>query len=104
MTFYFFIKTIRTGKIVHSLLGGVFLGYLSLSWGGFNFTYMILPLVCGIMILLKKYTPNLLIAYVGVEGIGLLIYALYVKFPFTKFFTTIELGGIFYFSIFNLYN
>jgi dolichyl-diphosphooligosaccharide--protein glycosyltransferase len=100
MTFYFFIKTIRTGKIVNSFLGGLFLGYLALSWGGFNFTFMILPLVCGIIILLKKYTPNLLIAYVGVEGIGLLIYALSIKFPFGKFFTTLELGGIFYFSIF----
>ncbi|NHJ21176.1 MAG: hypothetical protein EAX91_09550 [Candidatus Lokiarchaeota archaeon] len=102
MTFYFFIKTIRTGKIVNSFLGGLFLGYLSLSWGGFNFTYMILPLVCGIIILLKKYTPNLLIAYVGTEGIGLLIYALSIKFPYGKFFTTLELGGIFYFSIFLL--
>ncbi|MFX0010869.1 MAG: STT3 domain-containing protein [Candidatus Hermodarchaeota archaeon] len=102
MTFYFFIKTVRTGKIVNSFLGGLFLGYLSLSWGGFNFTYMILPLVCGIIILLKKYTPNLLIAYVGTEGIGLLIYALSIKFPFGTFLTTLELGGIFYFSIFLL--
>jgi len=73
MTFYFFIKTIRTGKIVHSLLGGVFLGYLALSWGGFTFVYMILPLVCGIVILLKKYTSNLLIAYIGIEGVGMLL-------------------------------
>ncbi|MFX0074834.1 MAG: STT3 domain-containing protein [Candidatus Hermodarchaeota archaeon] len=100
MTFYFFIKTIRTGKIVHSFLGGLFLGYLALSWGGFNFVYLILPLVCGIMILLKKYTPNLLIAYIGIEGVGLLIYALTKSFPFHKFFTSIELGGIFYFLIF----
>ena len=100
MTFYFFIKTIRTGKIVHSLLGGVFLGYLALSWGGFNFVYLILPLVCGIVILLKKYTSNLLIAYVGIEGIGMLLYALSSTFPFSSFFTSIELGGIFYFGIF----
>jgi len=100
MTFYFFIKTVRTGKIVHTFLGGVFLGYLALSWGGFNFTFLIIPLVIGIMILLKKYTPNLLIAYVGIEGMGLLIYALSTKFPFRSFFTSIELGGIFYFSIF----
>lgn len=100
MTFYFFIKTIRTGKIVHSLLGGIFLGYLALSWGGFNFVYLILPLVCGIMILLKKYNPNILIAYIGIEGLGMLIYSLSIKFPFKSFFTTIELGAIFYFGIF----
>ncbi len=100
MTFYFFIKTIRTGKIVHSLLGGLFLGYLALSWGGFNFVYLILPLVCGIMILLKKYDSNLLIAYVGIEGMGILVYALAYNFTFYRFFTSLELGGIFYFTIF----
>ena len=100
MTFYFFIKTVRTGKIVHSLLGGLFLGYLALSWGGFNFVYLILPLVCGIIILMKKYTSNLLIAYIGIEGVGMLIYALSIKFPYRSFFTSIELGGIFYFALF----
>ncbi|MFX1448039.1 MAG: STT3 domain-containing protein, partial [Promethearchaeota archaeon] len=100
MTFYFFIKTIRTGKIVHSFLGGIFLGYLALSWGGFNFVFLILPIVCGIMILLKKYTPNIIIAYAGIEGMGLLVYALSSTFPFHSFFTSIELGGIFYFLIF----
>jgi len=100
MTFYFFIKTIRTGKIVHAFLGGMFLGYLALSWGGFNFVYLILPLVCGLMILLKKYDSNMLIAYAGIEGIGLLIFALGNNFHFDTFFTSIELGGIFYFSIF----
>ncbi|MBY9012403.1 MAG: glycosyltransferase family 39 protein, partial [Candidatus Lokiarchaeota archaeon] len=102
MVFYFFIKTIRTGKIVHSFLGGIFLGYLALSWGGFNFVYLILPIVCGIMILLKKYNPKLLIAYVGIEGIGMLVYSLSNTFPFKNFFTSIELGGIFYFTLFLL--
>jgi len=100
MTFYFFIKTIRTGKTVHAFLGGLFMGYLALSWGGFNFVYLILPLVCGLMILLKKYNSNMLIAYAGIEGIGLLIFALGYSFRFDTFFTSIELGGIFYFSIF----
>ncbi|MBY9009431.1 MAG: glycosyltransferase family 39 protein, partial [Candidatus Lokiarchaeota archaeon] len=60
MTFYFFIKTVRTGKIYHSILGGIFSGYLALSWGGYNFVFLILPIVCFIMILLKKYDSNLL--------------------------------------------
>jgi len=100
MTFYFFIKTVRTGKVVHSFLGGLFLGYLALSWGGYTFVFLILPIVCGIMILLKKYNSNMLIAYVGIEGLGLLVYALGPTFRFDTFFTSLELGGIFYFSIF----
>jgi len=100
MTFYFFIKTVRTGKIVHSFLGGLFLGYLALSWGGYNFVFLILPLVVGIMILLKKYDSNMLIAYAGIEGLGLLVFALSPIFHFDTFFTSLEIGGIFYFSIF----
>ncbi len=100
MTFYFFIKTVRTGKFYHSILGGIFSGYLALSWGGYNFVFLILPIVCGIMILLKKYDSNLLIAYVGIEGVGLLVFAFSVRFPIGDFLTSLELGGVFYFTIF----
>ena len=100
MTFYFFIKTVRTGKFYHAILGGLFSGYLALSWGGFNFIFLILPLVVGILILLKKYDSNLLIAYAGIEGIGLLIYSFSIKFPYHSFFTSVELGFVFYFTIF----
>ncbi|MHA1472392.1 MAG: STT3 domain-containing protein [Promethearchaeota archaeon] len=99
MIFYFFIKTVRTGKFYHSILGGLFSGYLALSWGGYNFVFLILPIVVGIMILLKKYDSNLLIAYVGIEGVGLLVYSLSSIFPFSSFLTSLELGGVFYFSI-----
>ena len=100
MTFYFFIKTVRTGKFYHSVLGGLFSGYLALSWGGFNFVFLILPIVCGIMILLKKYDSNILIAYAGIEGVGLLVYSLSSIFPFQSFFSSMELGFIFYFTLF----
>ena len=100
MAFYFFIKTVRTGKLYHSILGGLFSGYLALSWGGFNFVFLILPIVVFIMILLKKYDSNILIAYAGIEGVGLLVYALSSKFPYGSFFTSVELGAIFYFTIF----
>ncbi|MFX0031929.1 MAG: STT3 domain-containing protein [Promethearchaeota archaeon] len=99
MTLYFFIKTIRTGKITDSIFGGLFLGYLSLSWGGYYFIYYLLPITCFIIILTKKYTTNVLIAYAGVEGTGLLTFMLYVKFKFDTFFTSIVLGGTFIFAI-----
>ncbi|MEE9572157.1 MAG: STT3 domain-containing protein, partial [Candidatus Neomarinimicrobiota bacterium] len=82
------------------VLGGLFSGYLALSWGGFNFVFLILPIVCGIMILLKKYDSNLLIAYAGIEGVGLLMYSFSIKFPYNSFFSSMELGLIFYFTLF----
>jgi dolichyl-diphosphooligosaccharide--protein glycosyltransferase len=100
MTFYFFIKTVRTGKFYHSVLGGLFSGYLALSWGGFTFVLLILPIVVFIMILLKKYDSNLLIAYAGIEGVGILVYAFSTKFPYSNYFTSVELGAVFYFTIF----
>ena len=99
MTLYFFVKTLRTGKILDSILGGLFLGYLGLSWGGYNFVYLILPMVCGILILLKKYDSNVLIAYAGVEGVGLLVFSLSFNFNYTNFFSSLELFGIFLFII-----
>jgi len=99
MTLYYFAKTLRTGKIVDSFLGGLFLGYLSLSWGGYTFVYLILPLVCGILILLKKYNSNVLIAYAGIEGVGLLIFSYSSIFKYANFFTSLELFGIFLFTI-----
>ncbi len=99
MTLYFFVKTLRTGKILDSFLGGLFLGYLALSWGGYNFVYLILPMVCGIIILLKKYDSNVLIAYAGVEGVGLLVFSYGFTFKYTSFFTSLELFGIFIFTI-----
>ncbi|MFX1395355.1 MAG: STT3 domain-containing protein, partial [Promethearchaeota archaeon] len=41
MTFTFFLKTIKTGRFSYSIIGGLFLGYLSLSWGGFQFVFFI---------------------------------------------------------------
>jgi len=99
MTLYFFVKTLRTGKILDSFLGGLFLGYLALSWGGYNFVYLILPMVCGIIVLLKKYDSNVLIAYAGVEGVGLLVFSFHSTFSYVNFFDSLELVGIFLFTI-----
>jgi len=99
MTLYFFAKTLRTGKILDSFLGGLFLGYLALSWGGYNFVYLLLPMVCGILILLKKYNSNVLIAYAGVEGVGLLVFSLSSNFNYANFFNSLELFGVFLFTI-----
>ncbi|MFX1493650.1 MAG: STT3 domain-containing protein [Promethearchaeota archaeon] len=99
MTLYFFVKTMHTGKIRHGIYGGFFLGYLSLSWGGYYFIYYLIPLVVFIIILAKKYNTNVLIAYAGIEGMGLLVFSLYINFYFNTFFTSLALGGTFFFTI-----
>ncbi len=99
MTFLFFLKTVKTGKFSYSIIGGIFLGYLSLSWGGYQYVFFILPIVCIVMIIMNKYNENFLIASSGVLGTGILIYALYVTFDPTVFYKDASIGGIFLFII-----
>lgn len=99
MTFLFFLKAINGGKFSHSIIGGVFLGYLSLSWGGYQFVFLIFPILCAILILTNKYNENVLISYAGVQGTGLLIYSLYIKFDYGSLFSDLDIGGIFLVTI-----
>ncbi|MEE9377008.1 MAG: STT3 domain-containing protein [Candidatus Lokiarchaeia archaeon] len=99
MTFLFFLKAISGGKFSHSIIGGIFLGYLSLSWGGYQFVFLIFPILCAILILTNKYNENVLISYAGVQGTGLLIFSLYVKFNHGSLFSDLDVGGIFLVTI-----
>ncbi len=99
MTLYFFLRTMRTGRVLDSVLGGFFLGYLTLSWGGYYFVFYLIPIVVGILVLIKKYNTNVLIAYGGIIGTGLLIFAFYYGFDYNDLFTSLNIGGIFIFSI-----
>jgi dolichyl-diphosphooligosaccharide--protein glycosyltransferase len=99
LTFLFLLKGMRTGKFMFSIIGGLSLGYLSLSWGGYQFVYLIIPIICVILILINKYNQNLLISYAVVEGTGLLIFSLYTGFNVNALFSDLEIGGIFLFTI-----
>ncbi|MFX0071279.1 MAG: STT3 domain-containing protein [Candidatus Hermodarchaeota archaeon] len=99
MTLIFFLKTVKTGRILHSVIGGIFLGYLSLSWGGYQFVFYILPLVVIILILLNKYNENVLIAYSGVIGTGLLIFSLWYNFAHSGIVSEPSPGAIFLFTV-----
>lgn len=99
MTFYFFIKTMRTGKITDSILGGVFLGYLALSWGGYNFVFYVLPIITGIIVITGKYNSKVLIAYGGTIGTGLLLFSLYTNFEYSELLTSLDIGGVFFFTL-----
>ncbi len=96
MCLTFFLKALRTGKFTHSIMGGIFLGYLSLSWGGYQYVFYMLPLVCLILILMNKYNENILISYTGVIGTGFLISSLWIKFNSNNFITDLSEGGIFF--------
>ncbi len=74
MTFLFFIRSVKSDKMYNSIISGMFLGFLALSWGGLTFGFLLIPLASLIVILVGKYSARLLISYVGSIGTGLLIY------------------------------
>ncbi len=99
LAFLFLLKAMRSGKILHGFLGGLALGYLSLSWGGYNFVFLIIPILAIILVFTDKFNHNVLIAYAMVEGVGLLIFSLYTRFNYETLFTDLTLGGIFLFTV-----
>ncbi len=99
MTFLFFLKAINTGRITYSMIGGLFLGYLGLSWGGYSYVYLLVPLITFIIILIKKYNEKVLIAYAGVEGMGFLVNSFFILYNYGTLFDDIKLLGVFFFTI-----
>jgi dolichyl-diphosphooligosaccharide--protein glycosyltransferase len=99
LIFLFLLKAIRTGRVLFAVLGGMSLGYLSLSWGGYQFVFLVIPLLCIILILIEKYNENVLISYAVVEGTGLLIFSLYSQYQYNALFSNLETGGIFLFTV-----
>ncbi|NVM31548.1 MAG: hypothetical protein HWN65_22110 [Candidatus Helarchaeota archaeon] len=61
--FFFFLKALKTGSIPYSILSGFSLALLSTSWGAYRYVWDLLPLAVLFLVLLKKYSPRLLLAY-----------------------------------------
>ncbi len=74
LVLFFFIRSIKKGSLVDGVLGGFSFGYLNLSWGGFTYIALLIPLFTILLIVFKKYTPKLLLSYSSVIGVGLIIH------------------------------
>ncbi|MHA1777388.1 MAG: hypothetical protein DRO88_03155 [Promethearchaeia archaeon] len=90
LEFLFFIRATKYGKLSDGILAGLGLGYLSLSWGGLTYGFLLLPLIVGILILTDKYNSKSFMAYTATIGIGFLIATLEPKFTWAKAFTETE--------------
>jgi dolichyl-diphosphooligosaccharide--protein glycosyltransferase len=90
LVFLFFIKAVKSGKLSHGIYGGLSLGYLSLSWGGLTYPFLLLPLLVAILILADKYNARILLAYGTTIGIGLLIFTLSPGFSWSRMLTEMD--------------
>ncbi|MHA2363835.1 MAG: STT3 domain-containing protein [Candidatus Hodarchaeales archaeon] len=73
VVFYFFLRALRMGSIFQSVLSGISLGILMGSWGASTYVIQLLALYTVVLILLKRYSERLLIAYGGTIVTALMI-------------------------------
>ena len=77
LTFLFFIRAVNPGRslkstIIYSMMSSISLIYMSFSWGSFRYAAEVLGLFALALVVLKRYTPRLFLAY-GIT-IGFMLY------------------------------
>ncbi len=68
LAFLFFMRAINPnrslkGTIVYSMLSSLSLIYMTFSWGSFRYTAEVIGLFAVALVLLRRYTPRLLLSY-----------------------------------------
>ena len=63
LTFYLFIKSFKTGSYLTSCLCALSYSYLVASWGGYSFVITFIPIFVIALLITKKFTYNVYIAY-----------------------------------------
>ncbi len=73
LTLFFFMRALRKGSIVSAIFGGLSLGLLAASWSVYLYMFQIFAIFALVMVLLRKYSRRLFLAYSGVVLTGFLI-------------------------------
>jgi len=68
MTFLFFMRAVQPSRslkatIIYSMLSSVSLIYMAFAWGSFRYAAEVLGLFALAMVVLKRYTPRLMLSY-----------------------------------------
>jgi len=76
--FYFFLRAIDReetfrNSVIYAVLSGVFLGYVSASWGAVRYPIDMIALYVFALIILKRYSRKLLTSYLITYLVGFLI-------------------------------
>ncbi len=73
LTFLFFIRAVSPGRtlratMIYSMLSSVSLIWMAFSWGSFRYAAEVLGLFTLALVVLKRYSPRLLLAYGVTQG------------------------------------
>ena len=74
----FFVKAINPHNtlkrcLLYSILSGLFLAYLTISWGAFYYMFGLIPLYLIIAVIVRRESSRLTLAYLLTMGIGILL-------------------------------
>ncbi|BGP15815.1 hypothetical protein JCM10213_005702 [Rhodosporidiobolus nylandii] len=72
ITFYLWIKTVKTGSVLWAGVTALFYFYMVAAWGGYAFITNMLPLHVFVLLLMGRYTSRLYVAYSSFYAIGTL--------------------------------
>jgi len=70
---YFFIRSLKHDSILSAMVAGLGMGALMCSWGAYDYVLNLLPLTTFLLIIMKRYSRQLLINYTITVGIGFFI-------------------------------
>ena len=76
ISLYFYTRALRTGSPIATILSGISLGILSGSWGAATYVFNLIALHAFFLLLLKKHSDRLTIAYGGTISIAMFIMVL----------------------------
>lgn len=81
-TFYFWIKTMKTGSVFFGCLAALFYFYMVSAWGGYVFITNLIPLHVFVLLLMGRYNHRLYTAYNTWYSLGTLAS---MQIPFVGF-------------------
>jgi dolichyl-diphosphooligosaccharide--protein glycosyltransferase len=79
MTFYLFVKSVRTGSLYYTMLACLGYFYMVNAWGGYIFIINIIPVYVLVLMVTGSYSHRLYVAYSAFYVIGTLL-AMQVRF------------------------
>ncbi len=100
--FTFFLKAISPDRslrscVIYSTLAGLTLSYLSWGWGAFRYPMSLVALFTFVLILARRYSRRLFMAYSMTYGLSLFVATQLPRlgFEFLKEFSTMAILGVF---------
>lgn len=80
LSILFWVKAMKNNSMIYAILSGLSLAYMNVTWGGSIYLLNLYALYAILMIILKKYSRNLMVNYALTIGTAMMISAQYPYF------------------------